>query len=483
MVKNEERTGVVLRLGSNGEGIIKDENFTVFVPFVLVGEKVKYKVLKVKGNIAFGKAIEILTPAEERVRPRCHVFGKCGGCQLQHLKYKEQLKFKGKAVKDCLSKVAFIETEVPPAVKSPEEYNYRNKLQLPVREENGVVKIGFFAPNSHRIVETTDCPIQKGAFGKIVETMKKYISQSGITAYNEEKKSGKLKHLVIRFVEDCAIITLVLSDRSLPQKELIIDLFKGLFEKFSLYINVNKNDNNVILGDEFILVYGSEKYECKEMGVIYEMGPRSFMQVNDGMRSLIYKEAFAAAEIDENTVVIDAYSGAGLLTAMFAKSAKKAIGIEIVKEAVEIADKLKADNALEDKMENVCAPCEEVLPNILKREKESGAKCVLILDPPRQGVDVAVINAIKESLPDRIVYISCSPQTLSRDLGLLTGTLADLGGGSIGKNPVPETPLYDILSVKPMDMFPQTKHVETVTLLSRRKDEPRVQVTMTCKSD
>ena len=465
MQKNEIYIGTVESLGVNCEGVIHSGENVVFVPFALPGEKIEYKVLKVKGNIAYGKVVDVKTPSISRLKPNCAVFTKCGGCQLQHLKYGEQLKVKSETVRNCLSKIAFIDAVVPLAVGSEKQYGYRNKLQLPVREQNGEVAIGFFAPNSHRVIEIDDCPIQPAWCKRIISAIKRYIKEGGISAYSEESGKGHLKHVVVREVEKRLIITLVITENALKKSDLLLDILKSEFKDFSLYINVNENDNNVIFGERFVCIFGKSKLKTDELGIRYEIGPQSFMQVNDSMRSELYKSAIKAAEIDGKTVVIDAYSGAGLLTALFAEDARKAIGIEIVKEAVESANRLKAVNHI-DNMENICAPCEKVLPDILARERSGGSRCVLVLDPPRQGVDGKVIEAILSSLPDRIVYISCSPQSLSRDLGLLTGTLC-YDGRNIVKAKNGEKSAYRLTSIQPFDLFPQTKHVETVVLLTK----------------
>ncbi len=466
MNKNDILSGVITKMGSGGEGIIKEGEYSVFVPFTLPGEKVRYQVLKVKGKIVFGKALEIITPAEERIRPECKVFGKCGGCQLQHIKYKSQLKLKTKTVVDCLSKIAFLEPEVAFCERSDLEYGYRNKLQLPVRENAVGYTVGFFAPNSHRVIPIRNCPIQPEWNSKIISTTQKFIRNFGISAYNDETGKGLIKHVVVRDVGGKLIVTVVITENDLPRKEEYIKLLQEDFKEFSLYININKLGNNVIFGDKFILLYGNGRYTTKEFGIKFEIGPESFMQVNDGVRRRIYQEVMKCVGVDENTVVIDAYSGAGLLTAMLAEKSKKAIGIEIVKEAVDCAEHLKIKNGLSN-MENICAPCEDVLPEIMKKERRENNKCVLVLDPPRQGVERNIIEAIKESLPDKIVYVSCSPQTLSRDLGLLLGTLKVDEKGVTVKNDGEIKSLYKIEEVKPFDLFPQTRHVETVVSLIR----------------
>ena len=467
MKKNDILIGTIETLGVNGEGIIKIDGYTVFLPFALPNEKVEFKVLKVKGNVAYAKLIEVKTPSISRLKPRCEVFSKCGGCQLQHLKYIEQLKAKTETVKNCLSKIAFLNYEVPLTVASKSEYGYRNKLQLPIREQNGEVAIGFFAPNSHRVIDIKDCPIQPEWCKKIISIIKRFINENGISVYDEETGEGLIKHLVVREVDKRLLITVVINGKTLKNTESLIHLLKDEFKEFSLYINVNEKSTNAVFGESFICVFGKDKIKTNELGVSYEIGPQSFMQVNDSLRGELYKKAFELSGADKETAVIDAYSGAGLMTALFAQRCKKAIGIEIVKEAVDSADELKKFNGIEN-MENVCAPCEEVLPSIMERERKENGKCVLILDPPRQGVDYKVIEAIEKSLPDKIVYISCSPQSLSRDLGLILGTL-NYDGGNLKKAENLKKSAYRLTFVQPFDLFPQTKHVETVVLLERTK--------------
>lgn len=468
MVKNGNYVGVVSRLGSNGEGIVKTEDCTVFVPYALPQEKIKYKVLKIKKNVAFGKVIEVCTPAEERIRPKCPVYEKCGGCQLQHLKYKLQLKLKSQIVKDCLSKIAFVDYDVPSAIRSDLEYGYRNKLQLPVRAGEFGCEIGFFAQNSHRIVPVTGCPIQPEWCNRIIAVIRDYIRRFSIPVYNEETGTGLVRHVVVRDVDGKLLVTIVINGRELPHSAALIEDLKSDFKQFSLFLNINERNDNVILTDEYVCLYGRKNVTSSDLGIKFEIGPGSFMQVNDGVRRKLYQDALKAAEITPDTTVIDAYSGAGMLTAIFASKAKKSIGIEIVKEAVECADDLKIRNGLEDRMENINAPCEEALPEVLENARKNGDDCVLVLDPPRQGVDEKLIDCIKETLPDRILYISCSPQTLARDVGLLTGTLVRDGDKLIKSD---GNGKYELVSVQPYDMFPQTKHVETLVCLSKKSEK------------
>ncbi len=478
MEKNEEYTGVVERIGSNGEGILRRGEHVAFVPYALPSEKIKYRVLKVKKNVVFGKLVEVYTPTEERVRPKCSVYEKCGGCQLQHLSYGKQLVLKRKIVKDCLSKIAFLDVPVRQTVASDYEFAYRNKLQLPIRADDFGPVLGFFAQNTHRVVPIQDCPIQPDWCSRIIRDIKKYVNESGVSVYNEQYKIGLLKHLVVREADGKQLITLVINGDSLPKADLLISLLKKDFAQFSLFININKNHTNVIFGEKFKLLYGSAKISSSDMGVKYEVGPQSFMQVNDGVRRKIYHDAVRSAETDNETTVIDAYSGAGMMTAIFAARSRKAIGVEIVEEAVECANKLRELNSLEGKMENILASCADVLPEIMERAKRESKKTVLVLDPPRQGVEENIIEAVRKTLPDRIIYISCAPQTLSRDLGLLLGSLKREDGELKRQENWEADAPYEIVKIQPYDMFPQTKHVETLVVLSHKKPDGHIGVTV-----
>ena len=471
MRKNDEVTGIVTALGCNFEGIVKVENTVCFIPYALVGEKVLFKVLKVqKGKdgkqIAFCKLIEVLTPADERVRAKCKVFQKCGGCALQHLKYKEQLKFKNDTVKECFRKIAGLTVNLKRTVKSGLEYNYRNKLQLPVRNTSNGNFIGFFAENSHRIVPICDCAIQKEWTSKIIETFNEFIIKYNVSCYNEETKSGILRHIVVRSVDKSLLIVAVINGSYLPNVDKLIEMLGQQFMKFSFFINENTGDTNVILGEKFTLLYGAEKINTEEFGIKYSIGAQSFMQVNDDVKSRLYGDVVKLLELTDDTVVIDAYSGAGLMTAMFAKNCKKAIGIEIISEAVNSANELAKTNGLTQKMQNICAPCEEVLPSIIEKERAENSNVALVLDPPRKGCDRQVLEAVLKSKPDKIVYVSCSPQTLARDIGVLMGSLY-YDGNELKKAENYESD-YEIVSAQPYDMFPQTKHVESVVCLARK---------------
>lgn len=405
-----------------------------------------------------------MTPAEERVKPKCPLFTRCGGCQLQHIRYRIQLKMKSNTVKDCFHKIAGIDLEVPVAVRSPKEYGYRNKLQLPVAEVNGETVIGFFAENSHRVIRTPDCPITEWA-KDIIDIFNDYIRTFYIKGYNEETGGGELRHIVTRGQDDNFIITAVTACRELRGADYLVQSLSKKFSSFTLFHNINSEKTNVVLGKEFHLIYGKPRYVSEMQKIRYEYGVTNFLQVNSQVSAKIYRRVVELASMDGSGVVIDAYSGAGLMTAMLAKSAEKAYGVEIIPEAVECANRLAELNGLEDKMINICGKCEDVLPDLVKDLKSQGKKITVVIDPPRKGCEYPVIDAVKNSGADKIIYISCNPATLARDVGLIVGTLAYKDEQLVKTSA--DKLSYEVSFIKPYDMFAQTKWIETVVLLTK----------------
>ena len=432
-------------------------------------------MLKVKGNIGYGKVEEVLTPAEERVRAKCPVFMKCGGCCLQHLDYNAQLLHKSTIVKDALRKIGGLHINVPPAVKSDSPYGYRNKLQIPVGvDKDGNTVIGFYAEHSHRIVPITACAIHPEWAEKLIAIVKRYMTECAVKGYDEETKKGAVRHIVAREIGGKYIITLVTAKKNLPSLPYLAELLSESFKTFSLYININAEDTNVIFGNEFQLVHGMGFFQTEEQGIVYEAGPMTFLQVNENVRTKLYKDVLKRVVTDGDEVVVDAYSGGGLLTAMIAKKAKRVYGIELEEEASRCADSLKQMNNLTN-MTNICGYVEEKLSAVL--EKEKGEKVRLVLDPPRAGIARNVVKALLASGIPQLVLVSCNPATLARDLGILSGRLIEKEGELV-KNPAYEgldvgetlAGYYAVEEIQPYDMFPQTKHVETLVCLTRRLD-------------
>ena len=437
------------------------------MPACLPTEKVRFKVLKIKGAIGYGKIEEVLTPAEERVRAKCPVFTRCGGCSLQHLDYKAQLVHKSNVVKEALRKIGGISMEVPVAIKSDFPYGYRNKLQMPIGvDKDGNTIVGFYAEHSHRIVPVNACAIHPEWAEKLIATIKRYMAECAVKGYDEGNRTGVLRHIVAREIGGKFIFTLVSAKRKLPNVHYLVQLLEKDFKEFTLYLNFNDKDTNVILSKEFELMHGNGFFEAEERGIFYEAGPVTFLQVNENVRGKLYQDALKTVAENGDEVVIDAYSGGGLLTAMIAKKVKRVYGIELEEEAVQCANALKAKNGLAN-MTNICGYVEEHLSKVMNIEK--GEKIRLILDPPRAGIARSVLKALLASGIEKITIISCNPATLARDLGVLTGRLTE-ENGELVKSSADETPTgyYEIESIQPYDMFPQTRAIETLVRLARK---------------
>lgn len=474
MRKNDVIEGDIIAYGCEGEGILKSEGVTVFVPFAAKGERVKVQILKCGKCIAFAKLLTVITPSVARVEPNCSTYAKCGGCRLLHLDYNEQLEYKRSLIAETLEKIAFLKTNPLNTVESVPQFGYRVKLALPVRSENGELKIGFFARNSHRVVEVDSCALHGDWATKIIFALKNYMREYSIEGYDEKNSSGKVRHLVVKKSGESFIVILVATTACLSGIKFFSVSLEKCIGKHSLYVNVNKNSNNVILGDEYHLIDG-EGFICSEWeGLTYKIGPKSFMQVNEYVKNSLYKKA--CEFLSENKTVIDAYCGTGLLTCALAKKSARAIGVEIVDEAVDLAKALAAENGVNN-AEFICAPCEQALPPLIEKLKNEGENVVVYLDPPRKGLDKAVIKALLKAAPNEIIYISCSPQTLARDLGLLLGTLKYNEAGGVkksvdcaklvelGKTVLPSG--YKIEYLRGYDMFAGCKDVETLVVLSK----------------
>lgn len=461
MEKNDNIIAVADGLGTNGEGIVRHEGVTLFVPYLITGEKAEIKILKQKGAVAYGKAETILTPAEERVRPVCPVFGKCGGCQLQHMRYRAQLKFKTRLVKETLRRIGGIDAAVAECERSEREYGYRNKLQLPIGNRKGENVIGFYAERSHRIVPTSSCVLHPDWAEKLIAALQTFMQTCGLDGYDEETGKGQLRHIVVRELRGRFLVTLVVTEPEIKGIDYLLFLLDGIFPEYSFFLNVNREHTNVIFGKEHILVKGKGVYECTDCGVTFEAGANTFVQVNESVRGKLYEKALSYVE--EGETAVDCYAGGGLLTAMLAKKCGKAYGIEIVPEACACADSVRDANGLQGKMVNLCGKVEDLLGGVLEKCETA----TVLLDPPRAGALRSVLHTImKENIP-KLIMISCDPATLARDLGILTGTLKETESGELVKSDGKDG-LYEILSVQPYDMFPQTKHVETLVLLSRK---------------
>ena len=460
MEKNDIYEGTVTGLGTDGEGIINAEGTTVFVPFCLVGEKVKYRVLKVKGNIAYGKIESVESAAYSRVNAPCPVFKKCGGCAISHISYPAQLEFKSGLVGNALRKIGGINVEVSPCVPCERQYRYRNKLALPIGVEDGRTVCGFYSLHSHRIVPISDCLIQAEWVKTVIAAVEKFAKAPHICGFDEQKRTGVLRRIVVREIKGRYIFALV-TTKVIDASPLIKELEKS-FEDFTFLLNINNSDGNALFSDKWHILRGVGYFEAEECGIKYSAGANTFLQVNDEIRGKLYEAVLKEAE--EGCVALDLYSGGGMLTAMLAKKCSLAYGVEIVEEATRCADELKAANGLDGKMINICGKVEDEIERVFK--ETDGKRRIIVCDPPRKGMERSVVKAIAQSGADKVVLISCNPATLARDLGLLTGSLEERDGQLLKC----ETPngAYKIESVTPYDMFPQTKHVETLVVLYKK---------------
>ena len=444
--KNDELEVDILELGINGEGIAKVDGVVIFVPFALPGERVRIKIINTKSSFYIGKILEIITQSEYRINPPCPVYKKCGGCSLQHLEYNKQLEFKTNLVKNNLKRIANIDINVKNCIASNKTYGYRNKIQMPVGVENESLIVGMYRPNTHKIVETNVCLLQDEQTNKIIGLTNDFLTKYKISGYSEETGKGLVRHIVARTLNNQILVTIVINGKELPHIEEYIKILKKNYSNFGLYININNQRNNVILGNKFVYIYGLECLENTEFDIKYTIYPHSFMQINNYIKYEIYSYILNYVKQNNYNAVIDAYSGAGLLSAMLAKVAKQVYGIEIIDKAVESADILKQENNISNLI-NICGDCAVELPKLIEENKFKNF--MVVLDPPRKGCDEKVLNAIIESKPSTIIYVSCNSATLSRDVKIL------IENG------------YRIELVQPYDMFPQTPHVETVCVLEK----------------
>ena len=446
MYKNTEHVAKITALSSEGAGIAKIDGYTVFVPSCVTGDVVKLLIVKENKNFGYGKLLEIVTPSPLRTDPSCKVFGKCGGCSLQVLKYPAQLEFKRKKVEDALRRIGgFTDIEVTEVYGSEPNTYYRNKAQYPAAEVNGCVAAGFYAPHSHRCVVCDDCTLQDKRNNEILNHVTKWATQNNITVYDEKTGKGTLRHICVRCGKDEAVLTLVTAKPIKKSDSLV----KSITEKFpyitGIVENYNDKKTNVIYGEKDVVLYGVP-YIYDFIGDIkYKVHYRSFYQVNPYTTKLLYEKAveFASPEKDQN--VFDLYCGTGTISLFLAKKAAKVIGIEIVDAAVENAK----ENAKLNNITNAffyCGEAEKKAPELIK---EGVTSDIVVLDPPRKGCGEELLTAIGEMSPEKIVYVSCDPATMARDAKIL----CQYG--------------YKISDVSVYDQFPHTSHVESVVLLEQ----------------
>lgn len=448
--KNEYITLTFEDLTHEGNGVGKIDGYPLFVPYALPGEEAVVKVLKANKKFGYGKLVEMKKESTERVDPPCNVYYKCGGCQLQHMSYELQLDMKQNQVKNVMRKIAHLDhVPIHPTIGLEDPWRYRNKVQIPVGEKNGELITGFYRMRSHDIIDEMErCIIQDETNDIIVDAVREIANDLGISAYDEDKDRGVLRHIMVRTgrtTKEIMVVLITRTDKLPHQEELIQRLTEAHPQIKSIVHNINRKRTNVIFGRKTKVIWG-EEYIYDTIGDIrFAISPRSFYQVNPEQTKVLYDKALEYAQIDENDVVIDAYCGIGTISLFLAQKAKKVYGIEIVPDAIEDAKMNAKINGITN-AEFVVGEAEKVMP---EWKNQGFTPDVIVVDPPRKGCEPEFLHAMIEMEPKRIVYVSCNPSTLARDLVIL-----EEGG-------------YETKEVQPVDMFSQTNHVECVALMSR----------------
>ena len=446
--KNQEYIVDIVDNGYEGEGIAKIDNFTIFIPGAIKGEKVKIIIVKVLTSHAFGKILEIINKSETRQEVDCSTYKRCGGCNLRHIKYEETLKIKQNAVQSLVNKTLINKLKVQETVGMENPFHYRNKAQYPVGiNKNGEPIIGVFANRTHEVIPMEKCLIQNQQSEKIAKHILQFIKENKISIYDEKTGKGLFRHVVIKVgIKTKQIMCiLVINGKTIPQEQkLIQDLITKFPEIKTIVKNINIKNTNVILGQENINIYGEGYIEDILGEYTFKISPLSFYQVNPVQAEKLYNLGVEMAQISKKDTVFDLYCGIGTISLFMAKYAKKVYGIEIVNEAVEMAKENAKSNNIKN-AEFYAGDVEIVLDELINKQ---GIKAdIVMFDPPRKGLDKNSINNILKIKPKKIVYISCNPATLIRDLAMFEET-------------------YEIKNIVPVDMFPFTSHVECVSLLS-----------------
>ncbi|WP_217587935.1 23S rRNA (uracil(1939)-C(5))-methyltransferase RlmD [Lentibacillus saliphilus] len=449
--KNDRLTLEIEDLTHEGNGVGKVDGYPLFIPYALPGEKVTVHVVKVNKNFGFAKLLEVIERSPHRVEPPCDVFYQCGGCQIQHMSYDMQLDMKRNQVKNVMRKIGHLDhVPVHPVIGMDDPWRYRNKVAVPVGEKNGELITGFYKMRSHDIIADMDtCVVQDEVNDRMVEAVRRIATNLGITAYDEKKDRGVLRHIMVRTGNetDETMIVLITRTDKLPHKDALIRELTETYPQIkSIVHNINDRRTNVILDRKNKVIWG-EDYIYDTIGNIrFAISAQSFYQVNPKQTKKLYDKALEYANVGQQDIVIDAYCGIGTIALFLAQSAKKVYGVDVVPEAISDAKQNARLNHM-DNAEFHVGQAEKVMP---WWQSQGMKPDVIVVDPPRKGCDEALLQAMLTMQPKRIVYVSCNPSTLARDLRILED------GG------------YETKEVQPVDMFPQSMHVESVAWLEKK---------------
>ncbi len=445
--KNKEYVVDIIDNGFQGEGIAKIDGLTIFIPNAIKGEKIKILIVKVLSSHAFGKIIEIIKPSKYRVESDCPTYKRCGGCSLRHVEYKETLKMKQNAVQSLVNKTLNTKIQVQETEGMEYPYHYRNKAQYPVGlNKDGKPVMGVFANRTHEIIPIDTCYIQNEQTEEIAKFIFNFLVNNNISFYNEKTQKGLVRHIVTKIgikTNEIMCIIVINGDSFPKENELVRDLKNKFPNIKSIIKNINTKNTNVILGKENINLFGNGYITDVLENYKFKISPMSFYQVNPVQAEKLYNLGVKYAEITKNDIVFDLYCGIGTISLCMSKYAKKVYGVEIVEEAIEAAKENAKINNIEN-TEFIAGDVEKVLSNLIDNKKV--IPDIIMVDPPRRGLDNTSVENIKKVSPKKLVYISCNPATLMRDLAKLED-------------------IYEIKNIKPVDMFPYTSHVEVCSLL------------------
>ena len=446
--KNKLYEAVICDYTAEGQGVAKIEGCAVFIPNAIAGEKYTVRIEKVGKTWAAGKIAEIVEKSPHRVQRECPISSSCGGCDFWHMDYEEETRLKADRVRQALNRIGGEGLEAIPILSAPTCYGYRNKAQYPVASKKGRVFAGFFKAGTHQVVENDRCRILPEETDRVKDIVVDYVNHYRITAYDEESQKGLLRHIYVRrgAVSGQVLVCLVVNGRKLPHTEDLIQRLQAVPGFTTLVLAVNTRPGNAVLGNEFITLYGPGYIEDTLCGLTFRLSPRSFYQVNHHQAQRLYEAAIAQAQITKDDLVLDLYCGVGTITLAMAKAAGKVIGVEVIEQAVEDAK----DNALRNGIENAEFFCGDAGKAALELEAKGIIPDVVVVDPPRKGLNADTIEALAKMSPRRIVYVSCDPATLARDVALLK----EKG--------------YALKNAMAADLFPRCAHVESIVCLVKK---------------
>ena len=447
LIKNQIYEATVTDYTAEGQGIAHVEGCAVFLPNAVAGERVRLRIEHPRKTWAAGKIVEILEKSPHRVNRECPVAKLCGGCDFWHMDYEEETRLKAERVKTCLNRLGGENLTEVPILAAPTCYGYRNKAQYPVSSKKGRAYAGFFRAGTHDVVENQRCLILPEQTDNVKDTVMDYVNQYRVPAYDETTHTGLLRHIYVRrgAVSGQILVCLVCNGEKLPKVDALIARLEKIPGFTTLVLSVNTKKGNAVLGDKFITLCGPGYIEDTLCGLNFRLSPRSFYQVNHHQAQRLYEAAISQAEITKNDTVLDLYCGVGTITLAMAGAAGKVIGVEVIPQAVEDA----RDNAKRNGIENAEFFCGDAGAAALELEKNGVKPDVVVVDPPRKGLNADTIEALHRMAPRRIVYVSCDPATLARDVALLK----ERG--------------YRLQNAMAADLFPRCAHVETVVLLSK----------------